>query len=135
MTGPQGEPGAKGAMGDPGAMGAPGMNGQQGPAGDAGPQGPEGPVNPVLQAAFPDSLAVGRRTSVLVLGVGTRFSSATTVTAGADLTVNSTQSRRAALFSRASSCRTANSSAPARAVRSTALASPVKAPSFVRRAS
>ena len=78
-------------MGDPGAMGAPGMNGQPGPAGDAGPQGPEGPVNPVLQAAFPDSLAVGRRTSVLVLGVGTHFAATTTVTAGADITVNSTQ--------------------------------------------
>lgn len=88
MTGPQGEAGPKGAMGE---TGAPGMNGQQGPPGDAGPQGPEGPVNPVLQAAFPDSLAVGRRTSVLVLGVGTHFASTTTVTAGADVTVNSTQ--------------------------------------------
>lgn len=88
MTGPQGEAGPKGATGE---TGAPGMNGQQGPPGDAGPQGPEGPVNPVLQAAFPDSLAVGRRTSVLVLGVGTHFSSTTTVTAGADVTVNSAQ--------------------------------------------
>lgn len=91
MTGPQGEAGPRGAMGEPGAMGAPGMNGTQGPAGDAGPQGPAGPVTPVLQAAFPDSLAVGRRTSVLVLGVGTRFASTTTVTAGADVTVNAVQ--------------------------------------------
>lgn len=88
MTGPQGEAGPKGATGETGATG---MNGQQGPPGDAGPQGPEGPVNPVLQAAFPDSLAVGRRTSVLVLGVGTHFASTTTVTAGADVTVNSAQ--------------------------------------------
>lgn len=91
MTGPQGEAGPRGAMGEPGAMGMPGMNGTQGPAGDAGPQGPEGPVTPVLQAAFPDSLAVGRRTSVLVLGVGTHFASTTTVTAGADVTVNAVQ--------------------------------------------
>lgn len=92
MTGPQGEAGPKGAMGE---TGAPGMNGQQGPPGDAGPQGPEGPVNPVLQAAFPDSLAVGRRTSVLVLGVGTHFGATTTATAGADVTVNSAQALNA----------------------------------------
>lgn len=81
-------------MGEPGSMGAMGMNGMngaQGPAGDAGPQGPEGPVTPVLQAAFPDSLAVGRRTTVLVLGVGTHFASTTTATAGADVTVNAVQ--------------------------------------------
>ena len=64
------------------------MNGLPGPAGDAGPQGPAGPVPAQLQAAFPDSIAVGRRTSVLVLGIGTSFTSATTVSAGTGVTVH-----------------------------------------------
>lgn len=83
--GDQGEPGPQGTQGTPGATG---MTGPQGPAGDAGERGPAGPVNAVLQAAFPDSIAIGRRTSVLLLGVGTHFDMTTTVSAGADVTVH-----------------------------------------------
>jgi hypothetical protein len=87
-AGPKGDPGEPGPQGTQGTQGPAGMTGPQGPAGDAGERGPPGPVNPVLQAAFPDSIAVGRRTSVLLLGVGTRFDMTTTVSAGADVTVH-----------------------------------------------
>ena len=44
-----------------------------------------------LQAILPSSVAVGRRTTIVVLGVGTSFDGTTTVAAGANVTIHTTQ--------------------------------------------
>ncbi len=44
-----------------------------------------------LQAILPSSVAVGRRTTIVVLGVGTSFDGTTTVAAGTNVTIHTTQ--------------------------------------------
>jgi hypothetical protein len=48
-------------------------------------------VSAQLQAILPSSVAVGRRTTIVVLGVGTSFDGTTTVAAGANVTIHTTQ--------------------------------------------